>query len=207
MKKFLLIAFIAMLSTSAFAENRPGTVCLGDGQLSQTGRAVLSCRDGKWMEFSTVGTAMVSIKVVVMDGETVLFSSQVNTLDGQPAPIVIEQEMSYVAGTESHEREQIVSSSGKVKTGIYLTLTPVLVRNGNIDVDFTISKSDLDSIQTYEQGDSEVPPPQITLAGLTQKVEMVSGQETVIPFGPLVTPKNLSPAHTKYTLKMVVTKV
>lgn len=155
------------------------------------------------------GATQVTLAVQLMEGDKRLTSTTVTTLDGQSVPISIGSERSYIAEA-AKEGNKVVLTPGMVKDGFFMTMTPTLTLDGKITVEFVVSKSEVTAIQSFKQGDLEIQLPQVSTLDLKQKLAMESGNEVVIPFGPLVEPmKSIEtgkPARTQYTLKLVATK-
>lgn len=206
-KTFLLCIMMVVFTSTAFAADKEGDSCPSTGYLtSQVGGEVLSCINGKWKLTGHVGTTQVTLTVQLMEGDKLQTSTSVTTLDGQPVPISIGTERAYVAEAKK-EGDKVILTPGIVKSGFFMTMTPTLAKDGKIEVEFVVSKSELTAINKFKQGDMEIELPQVSSVDLKQKVALDSGKEITIPFGPLVEPmQSGKPAHAKYTLKLVATK-
>lgn len=138
-----------------------------------------------------------------------LTSTTVTTLDGQPAPVSIGTERSYIAEAKK-DGDKVVLTPGTVKDGFFMTLTPTLTQDGKITVEFVASKSEVTSFQNFKQGELEIQLPQVNLIELKQKFTLDNGKEISIPFGPLVEPVKSAEMgklpRTQFTLKLVATK-
>jgi len=211
MKKLSLFSLLFAVFTSiAIAADKVGDSCPQTGYLSsEVGGEVLSCVEGKWKLTGHVGTTQVTLVVQLMEGDKRLTSAAVTTLDGQPAPIGIGRQLSYIAEAKK-EGDKLVVTPGVVKDGFFMTMTPTLTQDGKITVEFVASKSEVTAIQNVKQDDLEIQLPQVSTVDLKQKLALENGKEIVIPFGPLVEPmKSIEtgkPARTQYTLKLVATK-
>lgn len=197
MKKISLLSLLfAVFTSAAFATDKAGDACPQTGYItSQVG--------------GHVGATQVTLAIQLMDGDKLLTSTTATTLDGQPVPISIGNERSYIAETKK-EGDKVVVTPGMVKDGFFMTMTPILTQDGKITVEFIANKSEVTAIQTFKQGDLEIQLPQVSTVDLKQKLALENGKEIVIPFGPLVesmkSVETGKPARAQYTLKLVATK-
>lgn len=206
-KTFLLCIMMVVFTSTAFAADKEGDSCPSTGyHTSQVGGEVLSCINGKWKLTSHVGTVQITVGVQLLEGTKGLTSFQLITLDGQPAPMNIEAERSYIAEAKK-DGDKVVLTPGTVKDGFSMTMTPTLAKDGKIEVEFVANKTEITAMNKFKQGDMEIELPQVNSIDLKQKLALDSGKEITIPFGPLVEPmQSGKPAHAKYTLKLVATK-
>ncbi len=207
MNKFtlLFVLFVALTST-VMAADKAGDACPTTGYISQTNSGeILSCVDGKLKHTSQVGTRQITVSVQLLEGVKSLVSTVVTTLDGQPVPVNLGTERSYIAKAKK-EGDKVVLTPGTVKDGFFMTLTPTLTKDGKIEVAFEVIKSEVTSFSAFKQGDLEVQLPQVSTIELKHKVALDSSKPIEIPFGQLVMPPEGASvpmsAHTQYTLKI-----
>lgn len=213
MKIFSILSILlASFTSTAFAADKAGDSCPTTGYAStQIGGELLSCIDGKWELLGHVGTTNVTLAVRVMEGKTLLTSASVTTLDGQPAPIGVGNLRTYVAESRK-DGDKVIVTTGTVKEGLFMTMTPTLIKKGKIKVDFVMSKVEVTAMSNVKQGDLTVQLPQIKSIDLKQALALDDGQEFVIPFGSLVNSTNDTAEsgklpHPQYTLRITATKI
>lgn len=210
MKKTMMLAVLcALVATTAIAaDNKAGDPCPVTGGISQAGfegADVLSCVDGKWKKVGQVGTTPVSISVRLMEGDKLIESREVATLDGQRVQMWVGVQHHYAAQATKDETGKAVLTAGTLETGLGIALTPILTKDGKVTMEFTFDKSELTSLQTFKQDDLVIELPQVSAMTLNQKVVMKKGEEISIPFGELIRPKVIGAAHPQYLVKMIAT--
>jgi len=211
MKKMILLSLmLAAFTSAAFAADKSVDLCaVNDCLSSQISGKPLSCIRGKEKNTGRASATQIILSVQLLEGDRLLTSSRLTTMDGQMAGMRVGSERSYVAETTKNGNT-VVMTADKVEDGFFTAaLTPTLTKDGNIEVEFDLKKSDLTSIQRFTQGDHETQLPQVSAINLKQKISLVSGKEAIIPFGPLVdtgTADAGKSSRTQYTLRIVATK-
>lgn len=209
MKNLSLSLLLALLASTAIASDKAGDPCPQTGyHTAQFGNKVLSCFEGKWESVGNVGSSQFTLTVQLMEGDKRLTSATVTTMDGQPTPISIGSEYSYVAEARK-DGDKVILTPGVIKDGLFMMMTPTLVKGGKIAVEFAAKKSEITAIQNCKQGDLEIQLPHVRTVDLKQKLVLENGNEVEIPFGPLLEPmKNVEMGNhprTQYTVKLVAT--
>lgn len=206
MRKLSLLSLLFAVYTSiAVAADKPGDHCPTPGVMSQVGGEVMTCV-GKWKLVGQVGTTPVKISVQLLDGSKILSDMNVATLDGQPTPVSIGKEHTYIASA-TKEGDKVTFTPGVVRDGFSMTLTPTLTLDDKIEVEVIATKAELVAINKIKQGDMEVDLPQINTMELKQKIAVGNGKQVTIPFGPVVKSEKAGEAErSQYTLKITATK-
>lgn len=112
-------------------------------------------------------------------------SASVITLSGQPVPVQVTSETSYVAGSElalaGVAGNPIVTNTlGTITTGFSLTMLPVILDNQDVLLQFTINLSALRGLRSVGQGDSQIEAPNVDSRQFLQRVRMRSGATLVM---------------------------
>ena len=202
----LFLCSIAFTHTAIAAGNNATPCTLPGYVTSQIDKKVTICEDGAVTHIGHVGATPIKLSVQLTNGSKSLIDVKITTLDGQPAPIGIGTDHTYIASA-TKDGDKVAITPGVVRDGFAMTLVPTLAKHGKIEVKFDASKSELTSINKYKQGDMEVELPQVTSMNLKQTITLEDGKEVTIPFGPMVNPvKTGETMHSQYTLKLTATK-
>lgn len=141
-KLFVSLLLLVTCTSTAFAADKVGDHCKKIGFVSQVSGKLMSCVDGKW---KSVGTTPITLNVQLADGSKSLTNMSVTTLNGQPAPISIGSDHTYVASAKK-EGDKVTVTPGVVHEGVSMTLTPTLAKDGKIEVELVVVKDDLAAI-------------------------------------------------------------
>lgn len=166
--------------------------------LDKRGALVLSCINNRWQKTGTVGETPINVRVKIMEGESLLSEIGINGLDGEPNFTDTKAETSYIAKYEVKEG-RVISTLGKMVTGLEFKALPTLADGSKITVDFGILlKSVAGTAKPLKIGNAEYQSPTLIDSKLNQKITLDNGQEIAIPFGPLTDQDD--PASNQYTL-------
>lgn len=198
------------------AGEKAETPCPTTGMMaSQANGELMSCgKDLKWHLPGVQQKAdanVIKLSVQLMEGEKMVTSSMVTTLEGAAAPFSVADEVTYIAEAKK-EGDRVTLVPGVVRSGFFMDMTPTIATDGHIAVAFNATKSELMALSNLDQGDGmSIQLPQVSSVYLKQTVSLEAGKEMSIPFGPLMN-ENAGggltvPAQPKYMLKLVATKI
>ncbi len=189
-KLIIMLLTITAFMSPAIGADQTGDKCQQIGAISKSDKGyVLSCVDNKWKK---IGTTQIAINVNILEGDKLLHSGTVFGLDGQTIPVSISKEYSrqYTASatktTKKSGETAVELTSGTVKEGFSLGLTPALAKNGKIEVDLLAKKSNLTQLQTIRQGDLVIQAPQVSTLEMQQKFMLTNGETIAIPYGSMI---------------------
>ena len=110
-------------------------------------------------------------------------SSGIVAMNNQPAPVEAVRRISYLAGssTETTDYGQTTElTPGEVTTGFSMTVTPHILRNRRVILQYNVRLSALDSMETFKGGDVEIQLPQVSTRAFSQRASMLMGQTLVL---------------------------
>lgn len=118
-------------------------------------------------------------------GDTSLVSNAAaTTLNGQPAPISIVTQTSYLAQVTVSQTVNAGTLQslipGTVTTGFNLTVLPRILDNGRLQMRYTLALSDLRNLRSISSGDQTIQVPEVDQRALLQHVMMRSGESLVL---------------------------
>lgn len=146
----------------------------------------------------------VQLTVKLMEGDKLLNSTTISTIEGQSAPIDVGREIPYTANAMK-EAGKVVLIPGTAKDGFFMRMTPTLKKDGQIEVEFNAHKMTVTSISDYKMGDVTIQLPQVSSVELKGAIDLAEGKEASIPFGPIKA--SSQGGATQYTLKLVAVKI
>lgn len=199
MNKLLSILILsACACTASIAADKPGEQCTASGAFSQVGKDVMSCTDGKWTLRGTVGETPLKVSLQMYEGSKVLHMLNMSTVDGGPTSAMVGNKHSYIAAVEKNGNTRALVP-GSVDSGVSAQIYPTLDADGRIDLEFSVSITDVAFDELSHDGDV-IQLPQVRSISMRQTVKLDSSSEVDVPFGPKVSGKN------QYTLKLVASK-
>lgn len=149
-------------------------------------------------------TAPISVEVTLMKGDKILNKVFIKTLDGVTAPVSYGNEMTYVSSA-SKVGDKTVLDTGTVQDGVFMTVTPTIIKDGKIEMAFFFTKSALTAMNTVKQAGVDVQLPQINSFIIDQRLMMDSGKEVMVPIEVIVpVGQNIDD---KYAVKITATKL
>jgi len=201
-KMSLMSLMFAVCASVAFAGDLPVVPCIPGYATSQVGDQVTTCENGTVTNIAHVGTTPVRLTVQLTDGSKTLIDVQGSTLNGQPFPISMGADHTYIASARK-EGGKVKIVSGVVHDGLSITITPTLTKDGKIEVNFVAEKAELTSMTKLKQGGLEVDLPQVRSIGMKQTIILDNGKDITIPFGDIIKPTEpKDPVRSQYLLKM-----
>lgn len=106
------------------------------------------------------------------------------TLSGQPVPVQVANELSYISGSEVSQSAlgnvQITRRLATATTGFSMTLLPVVLDNNDVMLQFTISLSSLRQLRQDGVGEARIEMPNIDSRQFMQRVKLRSGSTLVM---------------------------
>lgn len=160
MKKLFTSLLISLIAISAHADNKhplPGDKCDNTGliEISAKDGTTLYCAKGVWQD---VGTATnIAVNVIITKGEAVIYNGTTTTLDGQTAPVSVQDEISYLSKVsqlvQKDKPSTTTATPGKITTGVSINITPTVEANKKIKTNMAISIDDLISMRSIAVND------------------------------------------------------
>lgn len=116
---------------------------------------------------------------------SVLTSTDVSTVNNQPAPVRVTQTVAYLKSLTNTSTANVGSSvsltPGEVDTGFSMQVLPHVQPNGrDMLMQVMVSLSTLDSLKTFSSGGSTIQLPQISSRDFVQRAWLRSGQSLVL---------------------------
>ena len=114
---------------------------------------------------------------------SLLTSSSVTTLNNQPAPVQVVTQTGYLAEVAVTSTESGTTQSlkpGTVTTGFNMNLLPRILSNGEVFLNYNVSLSDLNALNTYGSGDNQIQVPDVATRSFQQNVRMNNGATLVL---------------------------
>lgn len=144
----------------------------------------------------------IELSVELANGPKVLVNAKASTLDGQPVPISIGKEHAYVSNAVEKDNKVTITTD-VVHEGVWIMLAPTLIKDGKIELDFTVAIAELVAIKKIKQGNMEVDLPEVDKINLKQAIVLDDGKEIVIPFCSIIKRGELGKAAcSQYTIKL-----
>jgi len=110
-------------------------------------------------------------------------SSGIVAMNNQPAPVEALKKIAYLAGssTETTDYGQTTElTPGEVTTGFSMTVTPHILPNRRVILQYNVKLSSLEAMQTYGTADVEIQLPQVATRAFSQRASMMMGQTLVL---------------------------
>ncbi len=125
------------------------------------------------------------VKALATQGKVSLVTtSSVVTLNGQPAPVQVMEEKAYLKSvsstTDTDGNATFALEPGVVKSGFAMSVMPRIMNNRELLIQFAMEVSTLNSIESFAAGDSEIQLPERSVKHFLQRVRMRSGQTLML---------------------------
>lgn len=124
------------------------------------------------------------IDAISKQGATSLVTSAtVTTLNNKVAPVQVSTETSYVASTEMTVQDGITTitpTTSTVNAGFTMEVLPRILDHGRLLLMFTMTITELTSMETVTTGSSMTQLPTVETRGFVQEVAMVSGSTLIL---------------------------
>jgi type IVB pilus formation R64 PilN family outer membrane protein len=133
-------------------------------------------------------TAMLSA-LASLGKASVVTTASVITLNRQPAPVAITNQISYVQSVSVQPNTNTTGTSnattvqvnpGTVTTGFILNMLPSITEGNGINVQFSIDISQLSKMGTFGSGQMAVQTPEVSGMQFLQNVAMKNGETLVL---------------------------
>ncbi|MDD2748860.1 MAG: hypothetical protein PHX24_02125 [Acidithiobacillus sp.] len=128
-------------------------------------------------------TPLVAQALATQGDVSLVTSGSIIALNGQPTPLQVAKQVSYLASTSTTQTANIGSSTqltpGQFTTGFSGTFLP-LVRGKHILLEYTINLTQNNGLQTFTSGGSTIELPNLSTQAFVQRVSLKSGQTLVL---------------------------
>ncbi|MDN0082440.1 hypothetical protein QU487_06685 [Crenobacter sp. SG2305] len=182
-KKLIVLAALASLGNTAFAQDLIGGKCATPGQIGYNiDGKMLSCVNGKFERPEKIEKVQIALQL--QEGNKILWSGTMNGfLDGQPVIFEQYQSRPYVSSVVNDGGVATLKTD-EIKTGFLLKLAPSQTQDGNILIKVELNKTDLAQIQKTVVDGKAIELPGINSMELAQFVAIKNGEAAQINFGP-----------------------
>lgn len=106
------------------------------------------------------------------------------TLQGQPLPLQVTQTVGYLASTSTTSAANVGATTsltpGQVTTGFSMIVTPRILANNKLILQYTLDLSTLDALNTITSGGQSIQVPNVSSRRFLQRVLMNSGATLVL---------------------------
>lgn len=118
-------------------------------------------------------------------GKTTIVTRQnLMTLHQQTMPVQVVKSVAYLAGSTStlaaNTGSSVSLTPGNVTTGFSLMLTPNILNNNSLILQYSLSLSTLDAINEMTSGSSKIQLPEVSSRSFSQRVALKSGSTLII---------------------------
>ena len=155
---------------------------LAGGALSGTqgtlGTATAAILDGHFKGTETMLTALKKVGRAKQ-----ITSAGIVALNNQPAPVEAIKKTSYLAGTSVETTDsgsETELTPGEVTTGFSMTITPHILGERKVVLQYNVHLSTLDALESFETNNTTIQLPQVSTRAFAQKATMLLGQTLVI---------------------------
>ncbi|MDR1856858.1 MAG: pilus assembly protein [Desulfovibrio sp.] len=104
-------------------------------------------------------------------------------MNNQPAPILNTTRHTYLAGSSTQTTDYgatVQMTPGEVTSGFAMTVIPHILEGRRVVLQYSVSLSSLDGIQTIRAGETQIQLPQVSTRAFSQRVAMQMGQTLVL---------------------------
>lgn len=115
-------------------------------------------------------------------GASLVTSAGVTTMNGQPAPVQISKDITYISGYDNSLTDSATSITPKassVKIGFSLNVLPRILPNNQVALNYVLGISELDQLRQIGE-DFPIEAPEISSRGFQQNVMLNSGDTLVL---------------------------
>ncbi len=145
------------------------------------GASILSSATGALGQWS--GTQAAVQALATLGNVSQVFEQSAVTLNGQPAPIQVAQQVGYLASSSSTQTANVGTTNGltpgTVTTGFTAMFLPRVV-DGKILLGMNMTISSLLSIQTVSSGGASIQVPSVSSSTFQQSVSLKPGQTLLL---------------------------
>jgi type IVB pilus formation R64 PilN family outer membrane protein len=156
------------------------TVATGETPMSFTS-SILSTAQGTSGQFA--GTSAAIQALATLGHVTQVFQRTFTTLNGQPSPIQVGEQITYLAESESTSTANVGVSNGLLPgyltTGLTNTVTPRIYGN-QVLLDLKMRVSSIVSLNSASSGGSSIGTPITAISGNDQEVSIPSGSTMMV---------------------------
>lgn len=132
---------------------------------------------------SAQNTPFVAQALATQGNVSLVTSGSIIALNGQPTPLQVAKQISYLASTSTTQTANIGSTTqltpGQFTTGFSGTFLP-LVRGKHVLLEYTINLTQNEGLQTFTSGGSTIELPNLSTQAFVQRVSLKSGQTLVL---------------------------
>lgn len=159
-----------------YAANNNSTLANG----SQYANGIPTAQQGPG---ATVNTPFVAQALATQGNVSLVTSGSIIALNGQPTPLQVAQETSYLASTSTTQTANVGSSTqltpGEFTTGFSGTFLP-LIRGKHVLLEYTLNLTQNSGLQEFSSNGSTIELPNLATQAFMQRVNMKSGQTLVL---------------------------
>ncbi|MCR5813556.1 MAG: hypothetical protein K6G15_03545 [Desulfovibrio sp.] len=158
-----------------------GTVSLAAGSQALgglSGAAQATILDGSLKGSSAVLTALKKLGRARQ-----ITSAGIVAMNNQPAPVEAIQKTSYLAGSSIESTEHGSERAlipGEVTTGFSMTITPYILPERKVVLQYTVQLSSLDGLEAFESSHASIQLPRVSSRAFSQKATLLMGQTLVL---------------------------
>ncbi|MBR4741985.1 MAG: pilus assembly protein, partial [Desulfovibrio sp.] len=110
-------------------------------------------------------------------------SAGIVCLNNQPAPVEAIKKIAYLAGSSVESTDSGTETEltpGEVTTGFSMTITPHILSNRQVVLQYSVHLSNLDSLEAIESNNTKIQLPHVSTRAFAQKASMLMGQTLVL---------------------------
>ncbi len=110
-------------------------------------------------------------------------SAGIVAMNNQPAPVEAIQKTSYLAGSSIETREHSTETSllpGEVTTGFSMTITPHILSERKVVLQYTVHLSTLEGMDAFESSHARIQLPRVSSRAFSQRATLLMGQTLVL---------------------------
>ena len=125
------------------------------------------------------------LRALKTQGKAALLSSGSGiTMHQQPLPIQVVKRTGYLKEVSKTVTESVGTTSeltaGTVTTGLAMKITPNILGDGTVVLQYSLSLSSLDSMDTIESGDQSIQTPEVSTRSFLQRVKVPVGSTVLL---------------------------
>ncbi len=160
----------------------PPAVLSSNGETAGSlGLSILNTATGALGQWG--GSQIVAQALATQGNVALVDTSNLLTMNGQPVPLQVAKQVSYLASTATSNVAQVGSSTaltpGQFTVGFSGIFLP-LVRGHDIQLEYTINLSQSAGLSSYSSNGSSIQLPQINYQASQQRVTVRSGQTLIL---------------------------
>lgn len=125
------------------------------------------------------------LRALKKQGKAALLSSGSGiTMHQQPLPIQVVKRTGYLKEVSKTVTESVGTTSeltaGTVTTGLAMKITPNIIGDGSVVLQYSLSLSSLDALQRQESGDQSIQTPEVSTRSFMQRVKVRVGSTVLL---------------------------